>query len=116
MYLPVIVLLAVRRFLGPWVAAFCGQAIACGSIGYSIWKRNRKVSRKAVILYVTSLILGIFNLVYPSAGMRKLLTAVQIGVLLIILDPILERSALAHRAKRLQNSKTAEQKKYSKQR
>ena len=92
-----------RQFVESQYILLFGQVITYLYLMHSSKKLIGKINRRFLITVVCSLSIGVMRAVYPSTLTNTINLVFSIGVLLMFVDPILEKIALDHRAKRLAN-------------
>ena len=98
-----IIWLIGRQFVESQYVLLFGQVITYLYLMHSSKKLIGKINRRFLITVVCALSIGVMRAVYPSTLTNTINLIFSIGVLFMFVDPILEKIALDHRAKRLAN-------------
>lgn len=93
--------LVSRMFVESQYAFLLGQCLTYVYLFHSSYQLLGKVNKRLVMIAIPSITIGILRAMFKSPVISFINLAFTIGVLFVFIDPILEKIALDHRAKRL---------------
>lgn len=93
--------LVARLFVESQYAFLFGQCLTYVYLFHSSYQLLGKVNKRLVMIAIPSTMIAILRALFTSPWISFINLLFSIGVLFVFIDPILEKIALDHRAKRL---------------